>query len=336
MEPRPIQPNPETQLQVVQPTPIQAAPRGPRLGLPTQAELSALMAYGEVMIKSGMAPAHIKTAEAALVVMRYGHQLGIDEFTALQNMYVIGGKPAAFAGLLHSLILRDHGGGAIAVREFTAERVTIECRRRDTGQTATVSYTFKEAEQAGITKTNPQWAKYPADMLFARCISRAGRQLFRDSTMGMYVPEELGGNAIEVNGEVVEYRQIAGDDAGENGGADPDDDGRLRRAMSRLHALGAERNVTHEQLHDLAVARFDVPSMTDCSLEQLTELGTALKACNADQALDLVTVAQAVSEASDDAYLYHVASETAVSTLPEEAKAVLLATIERVRGRIAA
>ena len=105
----------ESGLQVVQPTALPAAHRGPRLGLPTPSELQALRDYGEIVFKSGMVPAHIKSPEAAMVVMRYGHQLGIDEFTALQNMFVVNGKPSAFASLLHSLILRDHGGDAIQI-----------------------------------------------------------------------------------------------------------------------------------------------------------------------------------------------------------------------------
>lgn len=125
-------------------------------------------------------------------------------------------------------------------------------------------------------------------------------------------------------------------ETGEIVDADPGDDGRQQRAMARLHALGAERGITHEHLHDLAVARFDVPGMTACTLEQLTELGTALKACDADQALDLATVARAISESGDDAYLDHVATEVDAVTLPGNAKAVLLATIERVRARLAA
>src|SRR4030095_10247904 len=116
------------------------APRGPRLGLPTPDELAALRAYGELVLKSGMVPAHIKSPEAAIVVMRYGHQLGIDEFTALQNMFVLNGRPSAFANLLHSLMLRDHGGESVKVIEFTDNRCEITCKRRDRPDVATIVY----------------------------------------------------------------------------------------------------------------------------------------------------------------------------------------------------
>lgn len=240
---------PESGLQVVQPTAI--ANRGPRLGLPTQDEITALLRYGDIMVKSGMVPKHIATPEAAIVVMRYGHQLGVDEFTALQHMYVIGGKPAADASLLQSVMQRDHGGNAVRLKKFTAEEVVIECRRRDTGETAEVSYTWEEAERAGLPKANPTWLKYPADMLFARCISRAGRQVFRDSTMGMYTPEEIGGNYIEVNiqsgePELIEVAGPASQPKEAQPAANPN-------RLARLHAIGGERGLDHDALHRIAM-----------------------------------------------------------------------------------
>jgi hypothetical protein len=186
-----------------------ALTRGPRLSLPTQAELDTLLQYGGVIVKSGMAPAHIKTAEAALVIMRYGHQLGVDEFTALQNMFVIGGKPAATASLMHAVILRDHGGDAIQIVESNGERCLLRCKRRDSRHSADIGYSLAEAKQAGLVTNGGTWTKYPADLLFARAVSRAGRQMFRDSTMGMYTPEEIGGDIIEVQGEIVEVASPA-------------------------------------------------------------------------------------------------------------------------------
>lgn len=188
---------------VQQPTPLPVSIRGPRLALPSSDELAALRAYGDIVFKSGICPAHIKSPEAAIVCMRYGHQLGIDEFTAVQNMFVLGGKVAMFANLQHALMLRDHGGDAIQVVESTKERCEIRCRRRDRSDVVTISYTFEEARQAKLT-TKDIWQQYPADMLFARCISRASRQLFRDSTLGLYTPEEVDANYIEVEGQVVQ------------------------------------------------------------------------------------------------------------------------------------
>ncbi len=196
----------ERSLQIIdaQIRPTAVAMPGPRLGLPTPSELEALKAYGQLALASGMAPKHIDKWETAVVIMRYAHQLGVDEFTGLQNMWVIGGKPAMMASLQHGIILRDHGDDAIHVRVSNAERCELVCKRRNASQSSLVTYTYAEAVTAGLPTTNATWKKYPADMLFARCISRAGRQLFRDSTMGLYIPEEIGGNVAEVHGEIIE------------------------------------------------------------------------------------------------------------------------------------
>lgn len=271
-------------LAVVQPSAPAPTPiRGPRLGLPTHDELALLREYGEIIVKSGMAPAHIKTAEAAIVVMRYGAQLGVDEFTALQNMYVIGGKPAAMAKLLHSLILRDHGGDAVQIVETNAERCVLRCKRRDTSNVTEVAYTYAEAEAAGLPKKNAVWLQYPADMLFARAISRAGRQVYMDSTLGMYVPEEIGGDVIEVAGEVISAR-VADDPTdfastrGRRMPAEPPSN-----KLARLHAVGAERGLDHDALH--RVTRFKLPQVE--SMAQLTE------AMASDLAAELETAADA-------------------------------------------
>lgn len=196
----------ERALQIVdaQTRTLSVAQPGPRLGLPTPSEMESLKAYGQVAIASGMAPKHIDKWETAVVIMRYGHQLGVDEFTALQNMYVIGGKPSMMASLMHAMILRDHGDDAIHVTVSSAERCELVCKRRSASQSTLVVYTMAEANAAGLPTSNAVWKKYPVDMLFARAISRAGRQVFRDTTMGLYTPEEIGGNVVEAQGEIIE------------------------------------------------------------------------------------------------------------------------------------
>jgi hypothetical protein len=259
--------NQETSLQVVQPTPLPSPARGPRLGLPTRDELANLRAYGEIVIASGLAPKHIATPEAAIVVMRYGAQLGVDEFTALQHMYVINGKPAADASLLHAVTLRDHGGDSIEIVTSTAAECTLRCRRRDSRLVTDVSYTLKEAEEAGLPSKNGVWKVYPKDMLFARCISRAGRQVFRDSTLGMYTPEELGASIIEVNGEVVD---VAG------GEVPRDDRPRSTNRLANLHRIGETRGLDHDALHRIAVLKLGMGlgdrKLTDTMLRDFEQI----------------------------------------------------------------
>lgn len=176
---------------------------GARLPLPTAAELQALTQYANIVLKSGIAPAHFKAPEAVLVVMRYGHQLGIDEFTALQNMFVIGGKPTMMASLMHGLILREHGPNAIQIEQQDERACVLICRPRGANVQTRISFTMAEADKAGLPNKNTNWKTYPTDMLFSRAVSRAARRVFRDTTLGMYTPEELDANVIEVDGEII-------------------------------------------------------------------------------------------------------------------------------------
>ena len=231
---------------------------GPRLSLPTMQELESLKTYGELVVASGLAPKHIDKWETAVVVMRYGHQLGVDEFTALQNMLVIDGKPSMNASLMHSLIMRDHGPDAVLVLESTETICQLVCRRRGSKVSSTVEYTIQEAEKAGlVNKPGPRggpgvWKAYPKDMLFARAISRAGRQVFRDTTMGLYTPEELGGNVIDVHGEIVDVE--------------------AREQTAHIRELRDE----HEAEKATAVAHDNTAKATKEQLQNILDLGHAL------------------------------------------------------------
>jgi hypothetical protein len=174
-----------------------------RLSLPTTAEIQALTQYAQIVMKSGIAPGHFKNPEAVLVVMRYGHQLGIDEFTALQNMFVIGGKPTMMASLMHGLILRDHGPNAIHIKQQDEKACVLSCRPKGADTATEIGFTMQEAVNAGLTTKNQNWKTYPSDMLFSRAVSRAARRVFRDTTLGMYTPEELDANMVEVDGEII-------------------------------------------------------------------------------------------------------------------------------------
>ena len=54
-------------------------------------------------------------------------------------------------------------------------------------------FTAEDAKKAGLLPAKPGsgWAKFPAEMLRARCISKAIRMLVRELLQGVYTPEEV-------------------------------------------------------------------------------------------------------------------------------------------------
>jgi hypothetical protein len=82
-------------------------------------------------------------------------------------------------------------GHHIGIKENSDNSCTLVGKRLDSGETATVSYTFAEAQKAGLVKTGGGWMKNPKDMCFARALSRLARQLFSDVIGIGYVEGEI-------------------------------------------------------------------------------------------------------------------------------------------------
>ena len=150
----------------------------------------------EVLVKSGMLPAHIKTPQAAVAIIQKGRELGIQPMYALSNIVSIQGKPTANAELMLALIYRDHGDNAITFTHSDNTACAIAYARRSWKQPQTYTFTIEDAKAAGLL-SNQTWQKYPAAMLRARCISAVARMAFPDSIGGMYTPEELGAEVDE-------------------------------------------------------------------------------------------------------------------------------------------
>lgn len=158
--------------------------------LPDPQTWTTLLQMADAYLKSGFLPAHIKTPQAAVYIIMKGKELGIPATYALSNIIVIQGKPTANAELMLALIYRDHGDDAMKPGESTVERCTFSYKRRAWKDRQSYTFSMADAKQAGLTGGN--WAKYPAAMLRARCISAIARMAFPDSIGGLYTSEELG------------------------------------------------------------------------------------------------------------------------------------------------
>ena len=132
-----------------------------------------------------------------LAAMLTGQELGLGPMQSLRMINVIEGRPSISAELMRALVNR--AGHRLSVVEARQDKVTLFGQRRDTGSSATVTWTLKDAERARLTG-NPAWAKYPRSMLLARATSELCRQIFADIVTGLYTPEE----AAAIEGQVWE------------------------------------------------------------------------------------------------------------------------------------
>jgi hypothetical protein len=154
------------------------------------------------LYQSGLLPAHIKTAQAAVAITQKGRELGIPPMLALSNINVVNGRPTCNAELMLALVYRDQGDEAIEFMESNADRCEVSYRRRSWTQARTHAFTMDEAKRAGLASSQT-WQKYPAAMLRARCISAVARMGFPDSISGMYTPEEIGADVGMADGDIV-------------------------------------------------------------------------------------------------------------------------------------
>lgn len=168
---------------------------------PTETEWAMLKEQAQMVVRTGLLPAAIKTPEQAIAVGLKGREMGIPFMHATAHIHIVQGKPTMSAELMLALIYKNCPGAVINYLESNTEICTIEAARPG-HKTSTFSYTMKEAQLAGLTGKS-SWKQYPAAMLRARTVAIVARAVFPDAIMGVsYTPEEMGAE-VQEDGELI-------------------------------------------------------------------------------------------------------------------------------------
>ena len=168
--------------------------------IPTEQELAV---YELMAKRAANTPWYSKLGgEPGIIsIMLYARELGIQPMTAISGgLHNIQGHIEMSARMINAKIRQ--AGHLIRIVEHTDRVCRIQGKRRDTGEEHEASFTFEEAQKAKLVRQDSNWDKFPRDMLFARAISRLGRQLFADVIGTAYVEGEIqdmfGSDAIDV------------------------------------------------------------------------------------------------------------------------------------------
>lgn len=109
----------------------------------------------------------------------------INQVDALNGeMYYVQGKVGMAAEAMNKYIRRC--GHSITLKSLTDQGCTLIGKRKDTGDTAEISYTIDDMKSAG-----KNYEKNKKDMFFARAISRLKRVLFPDILTKVYEKSEV-------------------------------------------------------------------------------------------------------------------------------------------------
>lgn len=167
------------------------------------ARLLAMSGYFDAKGNGEQAIAQIATKILA------GREMGYGEFTSVQGIHVIQGRPAMSANLMAAAV-KASPRYDYRVRQMDDSAVKVEFFERIGGKLESLgvsTFTAEDAKKAGTQNM----AKFGRNMMFARAMSNGVRWYCPDVFFGnaVYTPEELGapvdgdGNVIEV-----EYRTI--------------------------------------------------------------------------------------------------------------------------------
>lgn len=150
-------------------------------------DMEALWKTAAHISRSSFAPPEFRGKQDEVYsALLTGLELGLGPMASMRHISVIDGKPALSAAM--QLALLRKAGHRIEVKEQSPTRCAIVGTGPD-GTKLEISYTIEEAKHAGLTGKN-NWTKYPADMLWARCVSRYARRADAGATLGIYSPAD--------------------------------------------------------------------------------------------------------------------------------------------------
>lgn len=153
--------------------------------------------WARAVAQAGIVPAAYANRPANLIVAaQLGRALGIHPMIAVNQIYVVDGKPSSSALLISALVrqaghkIRYEGNTKYAtitiIRHDDPEfefKVTWEIKKNPSGNPS--------GEEAGLLQKD-NWKKYPAGMLASRALTQCARVACPEALLGLsYTSEEL-------------------------------------------------------------------------------------------------------------------------------------------------
>lgn len=231
----------------------------------------------------------------ATAAVLQGITLGIDPMTALQQIYVVHGRPGMYAQMMVALVTAH--GHDVWTEDLTDTRAVVCGRRRGAENVERSTVTMDMARKAGWT-SNQAYTKTPQDMLYARAAARLCKRIAPEVLLGIASVEEMQDEirtTAEVGPRTVRPRsKPAAIEASEEPAlpdtapadppfeADPPAERMITQAQQRkLHALLRDLNMADRDVafvHIAGILDREVQSTKDLTLDDARQVIDALDA----------------------------------------------------------
>jgi hypothetical protein len=193
-----------------------------------------------------------------LMILLTARELGIPPMVALNGgIWNIMGKVELSARVMNSLIRK--AGHSITIVEST-NKICILLGKRKDGDSFQCSFSIEDAQLAGLLKKDT-WVKFPADMLYNRCMSRLARRLFSDVIGNAYVEGEISDSQ-----NVPSLREVEFEDVSKS----------TQSTQKQPMSQSIDSSATNEKIEKIS------PQVEKISIEQLSELQCLWDKCDHD------------------------------------------------------
>jgi hypothetical protein len=152
---------------------------------------SEMMEFANTVAESGLVPKQYDHNPAACAVaMQWGSELGLKPLQSLQNIAVIGNRPALWGDAVLALVLSSPACKDVIERfEGEGETLTAVCIAQRHGKAdKTGTFSIEDAVTASLIGKDV-WMKYPKRMLQMRARGFALRDQFPDVLKGLPIAE---------------------------------------------------------------------------------------------------------------------------------------------------
>jgi hypothetical protein len=120
--------------------------------------------------------------------MLQGVELGLQPMAAINNIYIVNGRPSLKAQLMAAIIVKA-GHPPVKTVKSDSKECVVRFQRAG-NEPVDVSFTIEQAQKAKLAGKEV-WQSYPEDMLWNRAVARGARRVFPELFAGLYTVEEM-------------------------------------------------------------------------------------------------------------------------------------------------